>query len=135
MNYLDLVVDPLNQELVQSRGNPTIGVNPIATNNNTIITLHLDDEERNSERLAPYSKLHGDDASSLHRIAPHVVKRQVGLHELVAFPPELFEDRLHHQVDDSVAVDEHPRDRPSVDVNLERTMASCVGSTPRASRT
>jgi hypothetical protein len=30
-----------------------IGVNPIATENNTIITLHLDDKERGSERLVP----------------------------------------------------------------------------------
>jgi hypothetical protein len=32
-----------------------IGVNPIAVKNNTIVTLHLDDEERGSERVAPYS--------------------------------------------------------------------------------
>jgi hypothetical protein len=49
MNYLDLVVDPLNQELVQNRGTITIDVNPIAAKNNTIVTLHLDDEECDSE--------------------------------------------------------------------------------------
>jgi hypothetical protein len=58
VNYLDLIVDPLNQELVQSRRNATIGMNPIVAKNNTIVTLHLDDEECGSERLAPYGELH-----------------------------------------------------------------------------
>jgi hypothetical protein len=47
-----------------------IGVNPITTRNNTIISLHHDDEEHISEGLAPHDELHGDDASSLHRVAP-----------------------------------------------------------------
>jgi hypothetical protein len=47
-----------------------IGVNPIMTRNNTIISLHHDDEEHISEGLAPHDELHGDDASSLHRVAP-----------------------------------------------------------------
>jgi hypothetical protein len=47
-----------------------IGMNSITTKNNTIITLHLNNEERGSERLAPYSELYGNDASSLHRVAP-----------------------------------------------------------------
>jgi hypothetical protein len=46
--HLDLIVDPLNQELVQSRRNTMICMNPIMTKNNTIVTLHLDDEERSS---------------------------------------------------------------------------------------
>jgi hypothetical protein len=37
-----------------------IDVNPITIKNNTIVTLHLDDEERSSDQLAPYSELHGD---------------------------------------------------------------------------
>jgi hypothetical protein len=45
-------------------------VNPIAAKNNTIVTLHLDDEECGSKRLAPNSELHRDDTSSLHRVAP-----------------------------------------------------------------
>jgi hypothetical protein len=40
------------------------------TKNNTIVTLHIDDEECGSEQLAPYGELHEDDASGLHRIAP-----------------------------------------------------------------
>jgi hypothetical protein len=36
VNYLDLVVDPLNQELVQSRRNTMIGVNPFTAKDNTI---------------------------------------------------------------------------------------------------
>jgi hypothetical protein len=96
VNNLDLVIDPLNQELVQSRENTMIGITPIVTENNTIVTLHLDDEECSSGQLASYGKLHGDDASSLHQIAPHIIKRQVGLHELIIFPPELLEDGVWH---------------------------------------
>jgi hypothetical protein len=70
--------------VVQSRRNAAVGVNPIAAKNNTVITLHLDDEERGGERLPPYGELHGDDTPDLHRIAPHVVKRKVSLHELPA---------------------------------------------------
>jgi hypothetical protein len=70
VNYLNLVVDPLNQELMQSRENATIGVNPIAAKNNTIVTLHLDDEESGSKRFAPNGELNGDDTSSLHQVAP-----------------------------------------------------------------
>jgi hypothetical protein len=70
MNYLNLIIDPLNQELVQSRGNTMIGVNPIMTKNNTIVTLHLDDEECGSKRLAPYGELHGYDALGFHQVAP-----------------------------------------------------------------
>jgi hypothetical protein len=40
------------------------------TQNNTIVTLQIDDEERGSELLAPYRELHGDDASRLHQVAP-----------------------------------------------------------------
>jgi hypothetical protein len=46
-------------------------MNPIAAKNNIVVTLHLDDEERGSERLAPYGELHGDDTPGLHRVAPH----------------------------------------------------------------
>jgi hypothetical protein len=70
VNYLDLIINSLNQELVPSRGNATIGVNLIAAKNNTIVTLLLDDKECGSKRLAPYSELHGDDTSSLHQVAP-----------------------------------------------------------------
>jgi hypothetical protein len=70
MNYLDLIVNTLNQKLVQSRGNTMIDMNPIAAKDNTIVTLHLDDEKYGSKRFAPYGELHRDDASSLHRVAP-----------------------------------------------------------------
>jgi hypothetical protein len=116
VNYLNLIVDPLNQELVQSRGNATIGVNPIATKNNTIVTLHLDDEKCSSKRLAPNGELHGDDTSSLHRVAPHADKRQVGLHKLIILLSKLLEDGVQHQVDGSAVVDEHLGDRLFVDV-------------------
>jgi hypothetical protein len=47
-----------------------IGVNPIVAKNDTIVTLHLDNEERDSERLAPYGELYGDDTLALHRVTP-----------------------------------------------------------------
>jgi hypothetical protein len=47
-----------------------IGVNPIAAKNNIIVTLHLDDKECSSERHAPFGKLHGDDTTGLHQVAP-----------------------------------------------------------------
>jgi hypothetical protein len=78
--------------------------------NNTIVTLHLDDKEHGSERLGPYGELNGDDASSLHRVAPHVVKHQVGLHKLIILPSKLLQDGVWHQVDGSAAIDEHPGD-------------------------
>jgi hypothetical protein len=101
---------------VQYRGNATIGVNPITAKNNTIVTLRLDDEECGSKRLAPNGELHGDDASSLHRVAPHAVKRQVSLHKLIVLLSKLLKDGVRHQVDGSAIVDEHSGDRPSVDV-------------------
>jgi hypothetical protein len=70
MSYLDLIIDPLNKKWVQSRGNTTIGVNPSTAKNNIIFTLHLEDEECGSERLAPHGKFQGDDASCLHWVAP-----------------------------------------------------------------
>jgi hypothetical protein len=51
-----------------------------------------------------------------HRVAPHAVKRQVGLHKLVVLPSKLLKDGLWHQVDGSATTDEYPGDRPSVDV-------------------
>jgi hypothetical protein len=47
-----------------------VGMNPIVTKNNAIVTLRIDDEERSSERLAPYGELHGDDTPGFHRVAP-----------------------------------------------------------------
>jgi hypothetical protein len=68
--HLDLVIDPLNQKLAQSKRNTTIGMNPIATQNNAIVTLHLNGEERGSEGFAPYGELHGDDTFVLHWLDP-----------------------------------------------------------------
>jgi hypothetical protein len=101
---------------MQSRTYATIGVNPNMAKNNTIVTLHLDDEEHGSERLAPYGELHGDDTPGFHRVAAHIVKRQVGLHELVILPSKLLEDGVQHQVDGSTAIDEHPGDRLPIHV-------------------
>jgi hypothetical protein len=53
VNYLDLIIDPLNQEWVQSRGNATIGVNPTVARNNTIVILHLDEKNVVARDLLP----------------------------------------------------------------------------------
>jgi hypothetical protein len=92
-----------------------IGVNPIMAKNNTIVTLHLDNEECGSERLAPYGELHRDDTPGLHRVA---LKHQVSLHELIILPSKLLEDGVRHQVAGSAAVDEHPREWLLIDVAL-----------------
>jgi hypothetical protein len=70
VHYLNLVIDPLNQELMYSRRNARVGMNPIAAKHNAIVTLHLDDDKRSSERFAPHDELHGDDTSGLHWVAP-----------------------------------------------------------------
>jgi hypothetical protein len=49
MYHLDLIIDLVNQELVKSGTKTMIGMNLIVTQNNTIVTLHLDDEEHGSE--------------------------------------------------------------------------------------
>jgi hypothetical protein len=73
MYHLVLVVDPLNQKLMQSRRHTPIGVNPIMTQNNIVVTLHLNNEESGSEQLAPHRELHGDDAPNLYRLVPHAI--------------------------------------------------------------
>jgi hypothetical protein len=102
---------------MQSRMNASIGVNPIMAKNNAIITLHLDDEECGSERLAPQGELHGDDASGLHRVAPHAIKHQVGVHELIVLLSKLLDHGVRHQVDGSATNDEHPRDSLPINVS------------------
>jgi hypothetical protein len=91
-------------------------MNLITTKNNTVVTLHLDDKERGRKQLAPYNELHGDNTLGLHLVGPHAVKRKVGLHKLVVLPSKLLEDIIQDQIDDSAAIDEHPRDQLPVDV-------------------
>jgi hypothetical protein len=94
-------------------------MNAIAAKNNTIITLHLDDEECGSKPFAPYGELHGDDTPCLHRLVPHVVKHQIGLHELIVLPSKLPENGVQHHIDGSAAVDEHLGDGFPIDVTLQ----------------
>jgi hypothetical protein len=64
-----------------------IGVNPITAKNNIVVILHLDDKECGSKRLAPNGEQHGDDASSLHRVAPTSLKvRLVYINSLSSHP-------------------------------------------------
>jgi hypothetical protein len=98
-----------------SSRNTTVGMNPITAKNNAIVTLHLDNKEYHI-RLAPYGELLGDDTPGFHWVAPHAVKRQVGLHKLIIHPYKLLEDRVRHQVDGNAAINEHTEDRPSIDV-------------------
>jgi hypothetical protein len=95
---------------MQSRRNTTIGLNTIAAKNDAIVTLHLNDKEHGSERLAPYGELHGDDTPGFHRVALHIVKCHVGLHELIVPPSRLLEDGVRHLVDGSATIDKHPGD-------------------------
>jgi hypothetical protein len=88
------------------------------TQNNTIVTLHHDDEESGSEQLAAYGELHGDNAFDLHRVAPHAIQCQVGLHELTIFSHKLLEHGIWHHIDGSAAIDMHPRNWPLVNVTL-----------------
>jgi hypothetical protein len=55
--------------------NAAVGVNLIVAKNNTTITLHLDDEERGSERLAPMvSSMETTPLASIE-LPPHAIKR------------------------------------------------------------
>jgi hypothetical protein len=112
-----------------------VGMNPIAAKNNTVVTLHLDDEECGSERLAPYGELHGTNTPSLHQVAPHPFKHKVSLHELVVLPSKLLKDGVRHQVNGSTPINEHPGDWLPIDVSPGCTMVSSAGSTLRASQT
>jgi hypothetical protein len=95
---------------MQSRRNAVVGINPIVAKNNAIVTLHLNDKECGIERLAPHSELHGDDTPSFDRVAPHAIKRQVGLYEPIILPSKLLEDGVRHQVDDSAAINKYHGD-------------------------
>jgi hypothetical protein len=93
-------------------------MNPIAAKNNVMVTFHLDDEECGSERLGSYGKFQWDDTPGFHWVAPHAVKPQVGLHELIVVPSKLLEYGLRYHIDDSAAIDKHLGDRLPVDVTL-----------------
>jgi hypothetical protein len=53
VHYLNLVVDPLNQELMHNRRNTVVCVNPIVAKNNAIVTLHLNDKNVVASDLLP----------------------------------------------------------------------------------
>jgi hypothetical protein len=65
-------------------------VNPITAKNNTIVMLHLDDEESGSKRFAPNGELHGDDISSLHQVAPTPLSIRLVFISLSSFHPSFL---------------------------------------------
>ena len=58
MHNLNFIADPLNKKLVQGRWYTLIGINPITSKYEVEVTLHLGDEERRSNHLAPNGQLH-----------------------------------------------------------------------------
>jgi hypothetical protein len=81
-----------------------IGMNPITTENNTVITLHLDDEEHVvSDLVSMVSSIEMTPGPPSG--CPHTVKCKVGLHELIVLPSKLLEHGVRHQVHGSAAVE------------------------------
>jgi hypothetical protein len=134
VNYLNLVINSLNQEVVQCRGNAMTGVNSITAKNNTIITLHVDDEKCGSKRLAPtVSSMEMTPLASIElpttplsvwlvfisssSSRPSFLKMEYDI-KLMAVPPSMSNRRS-----------------ASRRCDLERIMALCVGSTSRVSQT
>ena len=58
MHNLNFIADPLNEKLVQGRWYTLIGMNPITSKYEVEVTLHLLDEERRCNHLAPNGQLH-----------------------------------------------------------------------------
>ena len=58
MHHLNFIADPLNKKLMQGRWHTLIGMNPITSKYKAEVTLHLGDEERCWDRLAPNGQLH-----------------------------------------------------------------------------
>jgi hypothetical protein len=69
-----------------------IGVNPITAKNDAIVTLHLDDEECGSERLAP----HGDDTPGLDQAAPTLLRVRLVFMSLSSSLPSFLKTEYEH---------------------------------------
>jgi hypothetical protein len=99
MNNLNITTNTLDQELMQDIRYAMIGMNPMPPQDNAIVTLHLSDEERGSQSLAPYDQLHGSNPFSSNGITTtNVVDHHVGLDQLLMGLAHLLEG-LWYQVD------------------------------------
>jgi hypothetical protein len=115
VNDLNIITNPLDQELMQGRRYATVGMNPIPPQDDTIATLHLDDEECGCQSLAPHGQLHGSNSLGSNGITTtNVIDHHVGLDHLLVGLAHLLEKRIRHQVDYSSSIDEHPRDRCAI---------------------
>ena len=91
MDYLNLISDPLNKKLRQGRRHTLIGMDPITSQYQAKVTLHLRDEEGCCKRLAPHGQLHGSHPFSTNRVAStHVADRHVCLDQLFIRPSKLL---------------------------------------------
>jgi hypothetical protein len=59
MKNLNIITDPLDKDLVQGRRYAAVGMNLVPPQDNTIITLHLSDEESHDQSIASLGQLHG----------------------------------------------------------------------------
>ena len=91
MHNLNFITDPLNKKLVQGRWYTLIGMNPITSKYEVEVTLHLGDEERRSNRLAPNGQLHRSNPIGTNEItSSDAADRHVCLDELFVCPAELL---------------------------------------------
>ena len=91
MNNLDRIADPLNKKLVQERWYTLISMNPITFKYEVEVTMHIGDEERRSNRLAPNGQLHRSNPLGTNGItSSNAADHHVRLDELFVHPAELF---------------------------------------------
>jgi len=91
MHNLNFIADPLNKKLVQGRWYTLIGMNPITSKYEVEVTLHLGDEERRSNYLAPNSQLHQSNPLGTNGITySNTADRHVCLDEFFIRPAELL---------------------------------------------
>src|SRR6185312_12307921 len=91
MHNLNFIADPLNKKLVQGRWYTLIGMNAITSKYEVEVTLHLGDEERRSNRLAPNGQLHRSNPLGPNGItSSNTADRHVCLDEFFVHPAELL---------------------------------------------
>jgi hypothetical protein len=74
---------------MQGKGHTTIGMNPTTIQNNTIVTLYIDDEESSWQRLVSHGKLHRKDIFRLRWFTIETIENHIGLLQpIISMPPE-----------------------------------------------